>query len=323
MGRKPKKKSNLAAIFVLLFLTLLIVAFWYFFLDSGKSEEVTKPAEDNSTKVEEIKTETKKTDGKKYEIAALDSDVKTALIDKLLEISPTYQAMAQLKEIPAGANAASERDFARQIVDYYSFAFDYQGKRYIVAADYSGGAHCCFDWYVFTLDSQNQLKRVMPSERIATGGNVPPDSKGASNLIEKNNNLYLTLSDDRFAYYCGSYADLPIVNRYFLVSGDKLILRNEDFKEEFLIAAQENQNKLEKYFSGSGKTDNEGGSSVRCVLLVQRTANYVLAGKNNQAWDDFETLVKKSSPINPNFGDEYATAEQLKKDILERLSENP
>lgn len=293
-------------------IAVLIVVLWQLF--SGDTE-TAQPGDSQTAPenpVTEIRTETEaeKPAGPLYAEANLNSDVKKKITDKLMEISPVFR--------DSGADA----DYARNVVDNNSFAFDYDDRRYIVAADYSGGAHCCFGWHVFTLDSRNNLNEIKPDAPIATGGDFGPVN-AKTNLAEKNGRLYLVLGDDRFAYYCGSFAGSPMLDRYFLIEDGKLTLGNGDFKNEFLAKAENYDKELaEKYLNLSSKMDRDG-AEARCFLLVNRTANYHLAG-SPKAWDDFDSLFNKLVPVNPYKVKEgrFITAPEMKKDIRETMDEH-
>jgi hypothetical protein len=232
---------------------------------------------------------------------------------KLLEISPVSRDTV----LPDALQSSNREQTVYQTVNDYSFAFDYLGSRYVVAADYSGGEHCCFNWYAFTLDSRNLLSEVKPDAAISEMGNVYPE--GEQNLVKKNGNLYLALADDRLAYYCGSFAGSPLINRYFLISDNRLILKNDDFKDEFLKAAQDSGKELEKYYNDPAKNtpDDADILETRCRLLVQRTADYLAAGEDAKAWDQFDSLYGKLTPMNPykTLLGRYATAGEIKADI--------
>lgn len=313
---KKRKKNNFIGYLAIMAVAVGIGVFWL----AEQSKPVTKQAEIGEIKETVPVIETKPAPaGGDYAMAPLNSDLKKIVAQKLLDISSVYRDMI----VPPGSPADYTRDLANQTVNDYSFAFDYQNSRYVVAADYSGGEHCCFDWHVFTLDSRNSLSEMAGDGAISQMGNVYPE--GERNLVKKNGNLYLTLVDDRFAYYCGSYSGSPFINRYFLISGDKLVLKNGDFKDEFSKAAQEDEKELADYYSGPSQSApaDSGVLESRCRLLVERTANYLAAGENAKAWDGFEELYAKLSPMNPfkTALGRYAAAFEIKADIADAFKE--
>jgi hypothetical protein len=310
MARKAKK-SNVPGYLAIIAVICLIGALW---LSAQRSKPADDRSEINQNKDTVPIVETKPTEkSADYVMAPLNSDIKKIVAQKLLEISPVSRDTV----LSAASQSSSREDAVYQTVNDYSFAFDYLGSRYVVAADYSGGEHCCFNWYAFTLDSRNLLTEVKPDAAISEMGNVYPE--GEQNLVKKNGNLYLALADDRFAYYCGSYAGSPLINRYFLISDNRLILKNNDFKDEFLKAAQDSEKELEKYYGdpNAKAPDDADILETKCRLLVQRTADYLAVGEDAKAWDQFDSLYEKLSPMNPYktpLG-RYAAAGEIKADI--------
>lgn len=245
-------------------------------------------------------------------MAAVGEDVRTMIAEALLDESSIYREMSV-------AAAPDARAAALDSVNNYSFAFDYRGQRYVVAADYSGGEHCCFGWYIFTLDNGKNLKRISSPAVLADTGNVYPEGK--DNLVEKNGNLYLKLIDDRFMYYCGSYQQSPLIWRYFLVSKDSLVQKNEDFKNEFIKAAEDSARELEQYYNTASPASGDDLSAAKCRLFVERAANYIAAGEREKAFEGFEKLYQQLEPMNPYLPAEkrFAAPSEIKADILEKF----
>lgn len=278
MQRKSKKPN--VFVITVLFLCVAAVGIWIWPTSNDQHPGDIVPMESkaqDTTSPLPIQTDK----AKLYSMAVLSEADKRDLVKKLVAISPIYNADGQ-PQGPADNEAAAET--AKQVVDETAFAFDYGKTRYIVAADYSGGAHCCFGWYVFYRDG-GDLKQATPNQSIATMGNIPP--AGEQNLVEKNGKLYMALDDDRFAYVCGSFASSPMVSRYFLVNGNELILANADFKEEFIKDAQ----------TASAKISGTDIAESRCTYLVEETASYLLAGQNGLVESGFAGWHKKAAPV--------------------------
>ncbi len=317
-----KRKKNFLGVYLLIAALLLAVAgFWYFFLRRETAKNLPDaPAEPPALKEAAIEEKTPEPDKKLYAMANVSAEIVSRIADKLLSISPAYKELASENIGPMPAGAADVRDLAEQAANDYSFAFDYDGRRYIVTADYSGGAHCCFGWYVFTLDPQNNLDLVPANADIAEMGNVYPE--GEANLAQKDGKLYLALADDRFSYYCGTYAESPAVMRYFLIEPVGLTMANADFSDAFTVEAQRDDAALKTYYNSSLVSSGDEAKAARCKLLVERSANYLLAADASSAWDGFDVLFKKLAPMDPcdPVTGACVTAAQFKKDIIDYLS---
>jgi hypothetical protein len=110
----------------------------------------------------------------------------------------------------------------KKIYDYVTFgmpqiiAFEYDGYKYIIISEYSGGAHCCFNYHIFALDQNNNLKLT----RDLPLGNA---SVSKNSLVARNGKLYLKTSDDRFAYFYAPYAGSYSFNQYYLIKKGEII----------------------------------------------------------------------------------------------------
>jgi vacuolar-type H+-ATPase subunit I/STV1 len=261
-----------------------------------KAEEIEKPAVEE--KLEQIKT---------YSMIALNEELKEKLDKKLFEISEIYR---EAKENPDLIETIS-------FIFSNSFGFEYLNNKYVVSFDHSGGAHCCGDAYVFRLDEYGELNLLEPSAPIRVGGNISP-----LELKEKDNKLYLVTTDDRFAYYPGSYARSPFFKRYFLIERDKLLLANTDWKNEFIQAAQEAEERLENLYE-EVKTKKEEYYlwEIWTQPLIEKVANYMVAREDEKAWENFDKYFEKFSDLIPPAA-EY-TAEKVRNDILKIMEAVP
>jgi hypothetical protein len=312
MGRKAKKKNQAGFYLAVIAAAAGLGLYWHFFGTQKKLDQPLMPVEAPAKEVPVVNAPAK-TGEKTYSMAGLNDDIKKLLVAKLLAASPVYREM--------GASAINDaRAAATDAVDNYSFAFDYRGSRYIVSADYTGGEHCCFGWYAFTLDAQNILNPVSSTVSMADMGNVYPE--GEDNLVEKDGNLYLRLADDRLMYFCGSFQDSPMIYRYFQLADGKLVAKNEDFKEEFIKAAEKNEEDLNRYYNTSKNSNLDTNlPSARCRYFTERTANYLAANESGKAWDGFDALYAKLTPMNPYRPADarFATPQEIKTEIQARL----
>jgi len=161
------------------------------------------------------------------------------------------------------------------------FSFDYDAGTYIIATAYSGGAHCCFTQYIFYQDNNGKLA---PVQEIATNNaTISSDS-----FFVKNNKLYLSIMDDRFAYFYTSYASSYSFNQFYRLNKNNLVLDNSLFKEDFNKEAVRCETDL--------KTINP--SNIYSLedwfpTLICKVANYWYAGDQNMAWNNFNDYFDK------------------------------
>lgn len=155
-------------------------------------------------------------------------------------------------------------------------AFEYNGNKYIIISEYSGGAHCCFEEYIFLLDKNNDLELI----GILDLGNahILEDS-----LFMKDENLYIKIFDDRFAYFYTPYISSYFFIQYLKIEQDNLIASNNNFQEDYLKEAIRCENNLKEQL----EQEIEEFESYS-PLLVCITINYLLAGQEQEAWQKFE-----------------------------------
>ncbi len=181
-------------------------------------------------------------------------------------------------------------------------SFEYKNNKYIVISEYSGGAHCCFEEYIFMLDTEDNLNLIDTLDL----GNA---SISKDNLLYKDGKLYLVVYDDRFAYFHTSYADSYFFKKYYLIEEDKFIINNLDFKEEYLSEATRCKNELNSY-------DPSFGFEPASPYLVCLTANYILAGEEEHAWQELGNIYS----ANPSLI-KWVSEEKFKREIQEKMEE--
>ncbi len=181
-------------------------------------------------------------------------------------------------------------------------AFEYQGNKYVILSDYSGGAHCCFRDYIFYLTEDDELKFMGSLDLGET--HILEES-----LLVKGKNLYLKIFDDRFAYFYTPYVNSYFFPQYLKVEGDQLTISNTDFQEDYLEQALGCENDLEEKLAEQKTKEFENYSP----LLVCITANYLLAGQEKKAWQKFEDY---SVQVPLDYYGELVNLEQFKQDLI-------
>lgn len=169
-------------------------------------------------------------------------------------------------------------------------ALGHGGDRYIFFENWSGGAHCCQDEYVFRLDGDNNLRPIQILSLL-------DGELSSKSIIKKNGFLYLKLMDYRFRYFHTSFAGSPIFYQYLIIDGDQFIVRNGDFREEYIKQAQKNQAQLDDYLKNTKIEDLQ--FSEWSPLLVEQTVNSLMAGETEKAWSGLDYYFQKFSNISP------------------------
>ena len=155
-------------------------------------------------------------------------------------------------------------------------AFEYNENKYIIISEYSGGAHCCFEEYIFFLDKNNDLELI----EILDLGNahILEDS-----LFMENDDLYIKIFDDRFAYFYTPYVNSYFFIQYLKIEQDNLIASNNNFQEDYLKEAVRCENNLKEQLEQEIEEFENYSPLLVCI-----TVNYLLAGQEQKAWQKFE-----------------------------------
>jgi len=188
----------------------------------------------------------------------------------------------------------------------------YEDNYYIFLQEWTGGAHCCYPEYVFMLNKNNELKFI---KELKFGDD---SSFSKDNFIEKDGNLYIRFTDSRFRYFHACFACSFFFDQYLLVDGENFIVRNFDFKDEFIKKAEQCENKLSDYLKEDSKEFRDLGDWS--PVLTCKAVNYLLAGERKKAWEDFDSYFEKL-PNNDFMRDSVRVSSEefkleIKKDLI-------
>ena len=117
---------------------------------------------------------------------------------------------------------------------------DGEGHPELVVQTYSGGAHCCFEYYILRLgDAVEEVIHIR-------GGNA------MINFIDLNEDgvLEIETRDDTFAYWHNSYADSPKAPILLEYEGGEYVLANRKYSEFLLKDMQRLEERLQEIKGG-------------------------------------------------------------------------
>lgn len=198
-------------------------------------------------------------------------------------------------------------------------SFKYKTNIYILLDSWSGGAHCCHESFLFVLDNNSNLKFI----NILATNNITITK---SNLMTRNDKLYLETYDDRFSYFYTYYAGSYFYYRFLLLDRDKILIKDSDFKDDYLLEAQRCENEL-LFIQKGIESNNESiirwydNSEVWSPLLVCKIVNYELAGEKAKAWYGFNDYFL-NLPIEDRLGDKI-DPEAFKSELIEKFNKEP
>lgn len=187
------------------------------------------------------------------------------------------------------------------------FAFETKDGKYFVFSDYSGGAHCCFEEYIFFL-KDGDLKLI---KDLYTGNaNIMSES-----LILKDNNIYIRVFDDRFAYFYTAYAGSYFFPQHLKLDNDKLEVDNSAFAEEYIEKAEDCAGEIENMAEEDSFDFQSYSPELVCVA-----ANYMVAGQGDMAWSKVEDYFTK---IPLEYNNSTVEFETFKNEFVELYNKEP
>jgi hypothetical protein len=96
---------------------------------------------------------------------------------------------------------------------------------YVILEGYSGGAHCCWTYYIISLDRPAGLVRKLENDRGA-----------AFSMDEKTGLMEISTMDGAFDYFAFlSHAETPFPDVYLRLEGNKFINESPEHKREYDI----------------------------------------------------------------------------------------
>lgn len=148
---------------------------------------------------------------------------------------------------------------------------DGDGAAELLLTDYSGGAHCCFTYYLYT-----RKPSLRPLGVFDMGNDMLSfqdlDGDGIAEAVG---------SYDGFAYYDYSYAASPSLPIVFSLKGGKYVENTKAFPDII-------QKSLDEYLAAPPENDEEYRKSWATAVY----AHMVLLGQESSAWE----TIKRSCP---------------------------
>lgn len=200
--------------------------------------------------------------------------------------------------------------------------YRHAGAFHLVVAEYSGGAHCCGMYHVFSRAVDTNAWRYIGETGAENGGPMP----AWESIVLKDGRLYLEEMDNRFDYFHACHACSLLGNmgpQYSLITPNGLVRSDAAFRERYLeLAARAEADIAAEARARSKKPPAildraEQGTEASFAddlgqLLVKRTIFYLRAGEEDRAWETFASDVRR-------YYQDVTGVDLLKKEIIELL----
>jgi hypothetical protein len=149
--------------------------------------------------------------------------------------------------------------------------------RHVVVQDWSGGAHCCFDYHLFHVEGG----RVRREGTIRAG-----DCELRVADLDQDGTLELIACDARFAYaFDLPFADSPLVPVVYQVREPGVAAENRRFPQVYLFRVAQERRRLAA--AERGGDDRGARRAVISILL-----HTLYAGRVTEAWCGFDRTYR-------------------------------
>jgi hypothetical protein len=190
------------------------------------------------------------------------------------------------------------------VLEGWRLAFYGQGRqplragpgRHVVVQDWSGGAHCCFDYHLFHV-SGVQVRR----EGTIRGGDCTLQAAD----LDQDGMLELIGCDARFAYaFDLPFADSPLVPVVYVAREQGPVAENHRFPQVYLFRVAQERRRL-----AEAERVGDGRAARRAVISILLHTLY--AGRVTEAWCGFDRAYR------------WSDRAKVRQEVLRRLRLGP
>jgi hypothetical protein len=198
---------------------------------------------------------------------------------------------------------------AAKLVDAEGGIFDtaalyrFGGAYHLVVAEYTGGAHCCGQYHVFSRAAGSTAWRLVGVSGAENGGPMPAWEV----IVPKDGELYLREWDNRFDYFHACHACSLLGNvgpQYSLIAPGGLAPADDAFQDEYARLATE----ADAEIAAEAKRRSKNAAAILGPvdasgerpfaddlgqLLVKRTIFMLRAGEGENAWRAFAADIAR------------------------------
>jgi hypothetical protein len=191
-------------------------------------------------------------------------------------------------ESPDGQEAFTASDFGMEINAITGASVTNDGVRSLVLEGYSGGAHCCWTYWIVSLGSSPGLVKEIQNQT------------GVAFDREKDGRIVLSTGDGAFDYF----DDLPHVASpipLVLLAFEGHTLKDvgaqflPDYDERIDSARKQlSAERIEAFRSGSAPTQKTGDEAMQWMetksLVLSIVLDYLYSGREQQAWNTLDEM---------------------------------
>jgi hypothetical protein len=203
--------------------------------------------------------------------------------------------------------AKFENGWNKEWTSFGLFSFLGTEPKQLVVEQYSGGAHCCYSYWIYDLSPD--LRLVYGNEKYGTGNQLFPLDLDGDGMFE------LTQSVMAFDYFHMSHASSVFPQAIFAYDGKAGEYRpaNRRFSTYALRGIEDDIRELEK-LKAEGNSDDDIYSERYFSAVLQVALKYIYAGRRDEGWAFFNREYRTHEGI---------SREKMRAEINDALSGEP
>jgi hypothetical protein len=204
--------------------------------------------------------------------------------------------------------AKFEAGWNKEWTNFGLFPFVSSEPKQLIVEQYSGGAHCCYSYWIYDLSTNPRL--LFDSGKYGTGNSLVPADINGDGLFE------LKQSVMAFDYFHMSHASSVFPQGIFAYDKKAGEYRPANRRlSAYALGGLEKDIKELETLKAVGNPDNDDTYSERYFSAVlQVTLKYIYAGKSDEGWAFFNREYKTHEGIGK---------EKMRAEIDETLQEEP
>lgn len=205
--------------------------------------------------------------------------------------------------------AKFELGWNKEWTNFGLFPFVSQEPKQLVVEQYSGGAHCCYSYWIYDLSGHAE-RLLFGSGKYGTGNHLYPVDIDADGAFELKHSVMA------FDYFHMSHASSVFPQAIFAYDKKAGEYRpaNRSFSAHALKGIEADIKELEKVKAEGNADKDEIYTELHFSAVLQVTLKYIYAGKQDEGWSFFNREYRTHEGI---------SKEKMRAEIEETLREEP
>ncbi len=175
--------------------------------------------------------------------------------------------------------ATFDRGYTKEWTSFGLFPFLGKNTKQLVVEQFSGGAHCCWSYWIFDLFPD--FEAVYDSQEYPVGYTLDTLDLDKDGVLEFTQGL---LTFDYFDRLCHALSPIPIVVFGYDEEKRKYLPVSHIFPEYLLEGIEKDIERVEQFQEKTGSATYDDSLGDYLSLVLQVVLRYIYAGQEEEAW---------------------------------------